>query len=77
MCIRDSTKVVGFFVWGLMGLCAVVLVTAQRRWNRRMACVAAASVAKERSRPSRLMSSREPICRGVPSPGAYAVCCAT
>ena len=40
-----NTKVVGFFVWGLMGLCAVVLVTAQRRWNRRMACVAAATVA--------------------------------
>ena len=40
-----STKVVGFFVWGLMGLCAVVLVTAQRRWDRRMACVAAATVA--------------------------------
>lgn len=29
-----NTKVVGFFVWGLMGLCAVVLVTAQRRWDR-------------------------------------------
>ena len=40
-----NTKVVGFFVWGLMGLCAVVLVTAQRRWDRRMACVAAATVA--------------------------------
>ena len=40
-----NTKVVGFFVWGLMGLCAVVLVTAQRRWDRRMACIAAATVA--------------------------------
>ena len=40
-----NTKVVGFFVWGLMGLCAVVLVTAQRGWNRRMACVAAATAA--------------------------------
>ena len=40
-----NTKVVGIFAWGLMGLCAVVLVTAGRRWNRRMALVAASTVA--------------------------------
>ena len=40
--LAANTKVAGLALWGL---CAVVLVTAQRRWDRRMACVAAATVA--------------------------------
>lgn len=40
-----NTKVVGIFVWGLMGLCAVALVTADRRWSRRMAGVALSTAA--------------------------------
>lgn len=35
-----NTKIVGVFPWGLMGLAAVVLVTAQKKWSRRIIFVA-------------------------------------
>lgn len=40
-----NTKIVGAMGWGLIGLAAVVMVTLDRRWNRRMAGVAAVTVA--------------------------------
>ena len=40
-----NTKIVGIFPWGVIGLCAVVLVTAQKKWSRRMICAAASTVA--------------------------------
>ncbi len=39
-----NTKIVGALPWGVMGLCAVVMVTAQKKWSWRMAGVAAATV---------------------------------
>lgn len=39
-----NTKIAGAFAWAVMGLCAVVMVTADKRWNRRMVCVAASTV---------------------------------
>lgn len=43
--MATNTKIVGAFAWGVMGLCAIVLVTASKRWNRRMGLVAAATIA--------------------------------
>lgn len=40
-----NTKVVGVFPWGVIGLCAIVMVSARREWNRRMAGVAVSTVA--------------------------------
>ena len=40
-----NTKIVGVLPWALMGLCAVLMVSAQRRWNSRMAGVAVCTVA--------------------------------
>lgn len=40
-----NMRVAGAVGWGLMGLCAIVLVTAQKRWNKRMAGTAAATAA--------------------------------
>ena len=42
--MATNTKVAGIFPWGVMGLCAVVLVTAQKKWSRRMGFVAAGTV---------------------------------
>lgn len=42
--MATNTKIAGALVWGVMGLCAVALVTANRRWSLRMAGVAAATV---------------------------------
>ena len=42
--LAANTKVVGALPWGLMGLCAVVMVTANRQWSRRMALVALETV---------------------------------
>lgn len=39
-----NTKIVGAFAWGLIGLSAIVLVTARREWSPRMAAVAAVAV---------------------------------
>lgn len=39
-----NTKIVGAFAWGVFGLCAVVLITASRRWNRRMALTAVTTI---------------------------------
>lgn len=40
-----NTKIVGALGWGLMGLAAVVLMTADHRWNKRMVGVAVSTVA--------------------------------
>lgn len=40
-----NTKIVGAFPWAVMGLCAVVLVTSQRRWTLRMTLTALETVA--------------------------------
>lgn len=40
-----NTKIVGLVAWGLMGLCAVALISANHRWSWRMAGVAAATIA--------------------------------
>ena len=39
-----NTKIVGAVGWGLMGLAAIVLVTADRRWSRRMVSTAVVTV---------------------------------
>lgn len=39
-----NTKIAGAFAWGLMGLAAVVMVTASKGWTRRVVCVAIATV---------------------------------
>ncbi len=38
--MATNTKIAGALAWGVMGLCAVALVTADRRWTLRMAGVA-------------------------------------
>ena len=43
--LAANTKIVGALGWGLMGLAAIVLVSASRQWNRRMAGVAASTIA--------------------------------
>ena len=43
--LAANTKIVGALAWGLMGVAAIVLVTANRQWNRRMAAVAVSTVA--------------------------------
>ena len=40
-----NTKIAGTLAWGLMGVAAIVLVTADHRWNRRMMAVALSTVA--------------------------------
>lgn len=40
-----NTKIAGALAWGLMGAAAIVLVTADRRWNKRMIAVAGSTVA--------------------------------
>ncbi len=42
--VAANTKIVGALGWGMMGLAAIVLVTASRRWNRRMVGVAIGTV---------------------------------
>ncbi|MDD6142549.1 MAG: glycosyltransferase family 39 protein [bacterium] len=39
-----NTKIIGVMGWGLMGLAAVVMITAGKRWNKRMAGVAAVTI---------------------------------
>lgn len=39
-----NTKVVGIFPWGLIGLCAIVMVTAKKEWNRRTSSIAAFTI---------------------------------
>ena len=43
--LAANTKIVGALGWGLMGLAAIVLVTAEERWNKRMIAVAGSTVA--------------------------------
>lgn len=43
--MATNTKIAGGFAWAVMGLCAVVLVTASRRWSVRMAAVAVWTIA--------------------------------
>ena len=43
--MATNTKIAGGFAWAVMGLCAVVLVTASRRWSARMAVVALWTIA--------------------------------
>ena len=43
--LAANTKIAGAIGWGVMGVCAIVLVTAQKRWNRRMIGTAAVTVA--------------------------------
>ena len=43
--LAANTKIVGALPWGLMGLCAVVLVTARRQWSWRMLGTALSTVA--------------------------------
>lgn len=43
--LAANTKIAGALGWGLMGLAAIVLVTASHRWSRRMTGVAAATIA--------------------------------
>ncbi len=40
-----NTKIIGLFVWGLMGLAAVILVSVKRRWSGRMAATAIGTIA--------------------------------
>lgn len=40
-----NTKIVGLAVWGMLSLCAVIVITARKQWSRRMAGVAAATLA--------------------------------
>ncbi len=40
-----NTKIAGAFAWGVMGLCAVALLCASRRWNRQTAVAAVGTVA--------------------------------
>ena len=42
--MATNTKIVGAFPWALMGLAAIVLLTARRAWSGRMALVAAVTV---------------------------------
>lgn len=42
--MATNTKVVGAIGWGLIGLCAIVMITARREWSWRMARVAAATI---------------------------------
>lgn len=43
--MATNTKIAGGFAWAVLGLCAVVMVTADRRWSVRMAGVAAFTIA--------------------------------
>lgn len=42
--MATNTKIVGALGWGVIGLCAVALVTADRRWTPRMAGAAVSTV---------------------------------
>ncbi|MEG1776135.1 MAG: hypothetical protein RR367_06490 [Clostridia bacterium] len=42
--MATNTKIVGAFVWGVIGLCAIVLLTARREWSRRVVGVAACTL---------------------------------
>lgn len=39
-----NTKIAGALAWGLMGVAAIVMVTAEHRWNKRMIAVAVGTV---------------------------------
>lgn len=39
-----NTKIVGIFAWGLMGLAVIVSLTVQKKWNRSMVGLAAATI---------------------------------
>lgn len=43
--MATNTKIAGAFPWAIIGLCAVVLITAGRRWSARTAGVAACTIA--------------------------------
>lgn len=42
--LAANTKLIGLFLWGLMGLAAVILVTRRRQWSLSMAGVAAGTI---------------------------------
>lgn len=42
--MATNTKIVGVLPWGLVGLSALVLITARRGWNRRMLWIALSTV---------------------------------
>lgn len=39
-----NTKIIGVMGWGLIGLAAIVMITADKRWNRRMIGVAVVTI---------------------------------
>ena len=39
-----NTKIVGAFPWAVIGLCALIMVSVQKRWSVRMACSALATI---------------------------------
>lgn len=42
--VAANTKLIGLFLWGLMGLAAVIMVTRRRQWSLSMAGVAAGTI---------------------------------